>query len=147
MDALPSLLALLHVLGLVLAVGCATAKTALLFKCTSDQAFLPVFVAASRPLTRLLISGLVLLTLSGTGWLFIGYDLRPILIVKLCFVAAIWVLGPVIDNVVEPKFKKLMPVLGEPASAEFLAIQKQYVALEGVATGLFYVIIVIWMLL
>jgi hypothetical protein len=68
------------------------------------------------------------------------------LVLKLIHVVAIWVLGPIIDNVVEPKFRKLAPAAGEVASPEFIRIQKQYLTLEVMATGLFYVIIMMWVL-
>lgn len=63
------------------------------------------------------------------------------LVLKLVLVGAIWVLGPIIDNVVELKFRKPAPAAGEAASPEFIRIQKQYLTLEAIATGLFYVII------
>jgi hypothetical protein len=67
-----------------------------------------------------------------------------LLIVKVVLVAAIWMLGPLIDNVVEPKFLKLAPGAEEPPSPPFIRTQKQYLTLEVVATLLFYIIIVIW---
>jgi hypothetical protein len=66
--------------------------------------------------------------------------------VKLFLVAVIWVLGPVIDNVVEPRFQKLAPAAGESASLEFVRIQKRYLVLEFIANGLFYLIVVMWLL-
>jgi len=120
MASIPSLLSLVHILGLVSGIGCATAKLALLLKCRSDQAFLPVYLAVTRTLTKLIILGLALLTLSGIGWLLVGYDFTPLLIVKLAMVATIWMLGPIIDNVVEPKFRSLAPHPGEQASSAFL---------------------------
>ena len=146
MSSLPSLLSLAHLIGLALAVGCATAKLTLLVRCKADHAFVPTYVAVVRPLTRLIILGLALLTLSGVGWLVVGYAITPLLVVKLVLVGAIWVLGPVIDNVVEPKFLQLAPTPGESASPAFIRIQLHYLRLEVVATGLFYVIIAIWVL-
>lgn len=64
---------------------------------------------------------------------------------KLALVVAIWVLGPIIDNVVEPKFRDLAPGPGESASPAFVRIQERLL-LEGVATGLFYVIVLLWIL-
>jgi len=110
------------------------------------HAFLPAYMAAARPLTRLIILGLALLTLSGVGWLLIGYQFTPLLVAKLALVGAIWVLGPIIDNVVEPTFQKLAPRSGESASPAFIRIQQRYLLLEVIATGLFYVIVVIWVL-
>ena len=146
MPSLESLLSLAHHLGLALGLGCATAKLALLLKCKVDHAFLPAYLAAARPITRLIILGLALLVVSGIGWLLLGYPFTLLLIVKIALVAAIWVLGPIIDNVIEPKFKELAPGPGESASPAFIRIQQRYVVLEVIATGLFYVIIVMWML-
>jgi len=147
MPSLPSLLSLAHLIGLALGVGCATAKLTLLLKCRADYAFLPTFIAASKPITQLIILGLGLLTLSGAGWLLLGYQFTPLLIVKLSFVGVLWVLGPIIDNVIEPKFRMLAPKPGEPASPAFIRMQRRYLLIEVVATGLLYLIIVIWMLL
>lgn len=147
MTSLTSLLFLAHLIGLALAVGCATAKLTLLVRCKTDHAFVPSYIAVARPVTRLIILGLALLTLSGVGWLVLGYALTPLLVVKLVLVGAIWVLGPVIDNVVEPKFRQLAPAPGEAASPAFIRIQQDYLRLEVIATGLFYVIIAMWVLI
>jgi hypothetical protein len=146
MTSLPSLLLVAHLIGLALGVGCATAKLRLLVKCKADFAFVPAYLTAAKPITRLIVLGLGLLTLSGIGWLLLGYPFTPTLVVKLALVAAIWVLGPLIDNVVEPKFRKLAPGPGEPASPAFIIIQKRYLMMEIIATGLFYVIILMWVL-
>lgn len=140
-----SMLSLAHLVGLALGLGCATAKLSLLMRCKADHAFVPTYIAVSRPVTRLIILGLVLLTLSGIGWLFAGYSLTRLLFLKLVLVGAIWLLGPVIDNLVEPKFVRLAPADGAPASAEFMKIQRQYLWLETTATGLFYVIVILWL--
>lgn len=147
MPSFPSLLTLAHLIGLALAVGSATSKLTLLFRTKVDRTFLPTYVAATKPLTRLIVLGLALLTLSGVGWLLLGYPFTPLLVVKLALVLSIWVLGPIIDNVVEPRFQKFAPKLGESASSEFIRAQHSYLMLETLATGLFYVIIVIWILL
>ena len=76
MSALPSFLSLAHLIGLALGVGCATAKLTLLVRCKADHAFVPAYVAVARPITRLIILGLALLTLSGVGWLLLGYPSR-----------------------------------------------------------------------
>lgn len=146
MTSLPSLLSFAHLIGLALAVGSATAKLTLLLRSKADNAFLPSYIAVSRPVTRLIILGLALLTLSGVGWLLVGYRFTPRLVVKLALVVAIWVLGPVIDNVVEPTFRQLAPGPGESPSPAFTQIQRRYLLLELVATGLFYVIVVMWVL-
>lgn len=146
MDSWPTLLNLVHLVGLILGAGSATVKLALLLICTGDPAFVPTYLKVARPVTRLLIPGIILLTLSGVGWMFLGYGFTPRLIVKIVMVGAIWVLGPVIDNMIEPRYRRLAPAPGSAPSPEFLGMQRQYVAWEGVATLLFYVIVVMWML-
>jgi hypothetical protein len=147
MISLPSLLAFVHLVGLSLAVGAATVKLVLLIKFRSNSELIPVFIKASKPITQLIITGLFLLTFSGIGWLLMGYSFTTLLIIKLIFVAAIWILGPVIDNVIEPKFLKLAPVSGQQASAEFAGALNKYLGMEIIATGFFYVIIIIWILI
>jgi hypothetical protein len=147
MISLPSLLTFVHLVGLSMGIGAATVKLMLLMKCRSDLEFVPVYARVSRPITRLIISGLILLTLSGIGWLVIGYSFSSLLIIKLVFVAAIWVMGPVIDNVVEPRFYKLMPADGQQVSQEFVRVLKNYLLLEITATLFFYIILIIWVLI
>lgn len=146
MISLPTLLSLVHLIGLVLGVGAATVKLTLLLKCKADHAFVPVYITVARYMTRQIITGLVILTLSGIGWLLLGYPLTRALVVKLILVGAIWALGPVIDKGVEPKFEELAPASGESVSPDFDRIAKQYLTLEIIATGLFYVVIVFWVL-
>lgn len=147
MVSLPSLLLLTHLVGLALGLGSATAKLALLLKSRADSTFLPVYLKATKPITRLIVLGMILLTASGIGWLLLGYAITKVLAVKLILVAALWLLGPLIDNVIEPKFRKLVPVAGESASSAFLLAQRQYLAVELIATALFYLIVVMWVLL
>jgi len=144
MTWLPSLLTLTHLVGLALGVGSATVKLILLFRGTRHHDFLQTYLMVARPITKVLIVGMVLLTLSGIGWLLLGYPFTPLLILKLSLVLLIWVLGPIIDNVVEPKFRSL---LAQPAGASapgFARIERQYLLIEAFATWLFYLIIFIW---
>jgi hypothetical protein len=141
MNTLYSLWLVMHLLGLALGVGAATVKLALLLKCRADAGFVPVYLKVTRPITRLIIAGLILLTLSGIGWLVTDrYTFGPILITKLALVVALWVLGPVIDNVVEPKFRNLAPAAGEPATPAFARANRHLLVMESMATGAFYAI-------
>jgi hypothetical protein len=142
----PSLLSFTHLIGMALGIGGATAKLTLLLKCKTHPGFVPSYIQAIKPLTRLIVSGLALLTLSGIGWLLIGYPLTPKLVVKLALVGAIWVIGPLIDKAFEPKFQKLAPASGELATPEFIRAQQRYLLADLIATGLFYVIMVYWVL-
>lgn len=146
MVSLPALLSLTHLLGLALGLGSATGKLTLLLKSRADHTFIPVFLKVARPITRLIVAGMILLTVSGVGWLLLGYEITTVLAVKLILVVALWVLGPFIDNVVEPKFRRLAPQAGESASPAFLRVLRQYLVVEMTATGLFYVIVVMWVL-
>ncbi|HAM10184.1 MAG: hypothetical protein A2X05_04045 [Bacteroidetes bacterium GWE2_41_25] len=107
---------LFHLIGLSLAVGSATVKLVLLSKCNSDHESVSTFIRISKPVTKIIFSGLILITLSGIGWLIAGYSFTPMLIVKLVLVGLVWVIGPIIDNGVEPKFIKLAPKSGENPS-------------------------------
>lgn len=141
-----SLLSLTHLVGLALAVGAATVKVVLLLQCRADPSFVPAFVKISRLVTRQIVLGLVLLTLSGIAWLLRSYPLTALLIAKLVLVATVWVLGPIIDKVAEPRFMRLAPAPGQAVSAEFTRARKHYLALEITATSLFYVVILLWVL-
>ena len=72
MISLPSLLTFVHLVGLAIGVGAATVKLMLLLKCRSNSGFIQVFIKVSKPITKLIITGLILLTLSGIGWLLLN---------------------------------------------------------------------------
>ena len=141
--SLPTLLTLAHLSGLAFAVGAASVKVVLLLGSRRDPAFVATYLGVVRPITRLIVTGMILLTASGIGWTLLGYPLTPALIVKIVLVAVIWVLGPIIDNVAEPRFRRLAPAPGEAFSPAFLRARRLYMSLEFTATLLFYVIIVL----
>ena len=140
----PSLLSVVHLIGLALGVGAATVKLVLLLQSRSNPALVPVFLSVVRPITKVIILGLVLLLASGIGWIAMGRPFTSTLVAKSVLVAALFILGPIIDNVVEPKYRAAAPRSGEAASAEFLRAQQRFLALEIAATGIFYVIVVAW---
>jgi hypothetical protein len=142
-----TVLMLAHLFGLALAMGAASVKLMLLLRSRRDHGFVPTYLEIARPVTRLIVLGLILLTLSGIGWLLLGYPFTTVLIAKLILVGAIWVLGPIIDNVVEPRFARLAPVGDELPSPDFLSTQKRYLALEVAATGAFYGVVALWVIL
>lgn len=144
MPSISTLLLLTHLVGLSLAVGAATTKLGLLLKSRGDVAFAQVYVRISRIVTRFIITGIAMLTLSGIGWLLAGYPLTEKLIIKLVLVAAVWAMGPYIDNVIEPKFNKHLADATGAATEAFLSVQKRYLAVEMTATGLFYAIVIVW---
>jgi hypothetical protein len=51
-----------------------------------------------------------------------------------------------IDNVFEPRFRELAPEPGQPPSVQFARAERRFVAAEVFATGLFYAIVVWWVL-
>ena len=140
------LLTLIHVLGLALGLGAATTKTVLLLRCGADAELIAAYLRVRRFVTRVIITGLALLVVSGAGFLLDGISLGADLILKLVLVAALFVLGPVIDNVIEPRFAKAAPAPGAPASPEFVGARRRYVAIEVAATSLFYLITAFWIL-
>lgn len=142
-----SFLTIIHLIGLTLGAGAASVKVILLLKCRADHSFIPAYLKIVRPVTKILITGIILLTLSGLIWLLSGYPLMFILIIKIILVLAIWVMGPIIDNKVEPEFIKLAPESGNEVSTEFAQIFKKYLMLELTATSLFYIIIIYWVLI
>ncbi|HSM07262.1 MAG TPA: hypothetical protein VK858_21725 [Longimicrobiales bacterium] len=146
MISLPAVLRVVHLLGVALGLGSATAKLTLLLRCRADHEFVTVFLEVTRLLTRQIVLGLVLLVVSGIGWILLGYPFTPLLVTKLVLVGAMFVMGPIIDNVVEPRFKELAPGTGEAPSPEFVRAQTRYLGLEMAATAMFYVIVVLWVM-
>jgi len=60
------------------------------------------------------------------------------LIFKIVLVTAIWILGPIIDNVAEPKLKKFCPLPEQSPTPDFIRAQKQHLLLEIAAIILMY---------
>ena len=98
-------------------------KARFLLKSKADPAYLLPYLALATAITRLIVLGLVLLTLAGIGLLLLGHALTALLVVKLAMVVLIFVLGPLIDKVVEPRFRELTPRAGESHSTAFIRIQ------------------------
>jgi len=146
MISMRAVLVFAHLIGLALAIGAATAKLVLLLRCRVDPDTASSFVAVRRPITHVIIGGLMLATLSGVGFLWLGYPMSSRLTAKVVLVVAVWALGPVIDKVVEPAFVRLAPAQGEAPSEAFLAAGRRYLFVESIATGLFYVIVAMWVL-
>ncbi len=141
------LVRLIHLIALALAVGAATAKIFLLLRCRKDPASVTTYLNVEGPITRQIIVGQALLTISGIIYaLLLGYGFTSRLIVKIVLVALVWVLGPIIDNVLAPRFKRTAPAPGEPATPEFREALGRYLFWDVAATGLFYAIIAFWML-
>jgi len=141
-----SLLTLMHLVGLGLGLGAASVKLALVLRARSDRALVPTFLASSKTITRLIIAGMILLTLSGVGFLWQGFRVGTVLGVKIVMVVALWAAGPLIDNVFEPRYRELAPALGQPASTDFARAEGRFLAAETFATGLFYAIVIWWVL-
>jgi hypothetical protein len=146
MIPLLSLFTIIHLIGLSIAVGAATLKVILLLKCKSDYSFVPIYIKVAKPTTAIIITGMMLLTLSGIGWLVYGYPIGTELIIKLVLVVSILIMGPIIDKVVEPKFRKLAPSAGQTATKEFVSASNKFITFEITATSMFYAIIIIWVL-
>ena len=137
------ILMIIHIIGLIFAAGSATIKLILLFKCRSDPEFYATYFQVALPVTRVLVFGMILLTVSGIAWMIIGYTFDPLLIFKMALVGIMWILGPVINNVAEPKFRNMVSQPEQFMSAKFKNAKKQYYTLEIIATALMYTIAII----
>lgn len=134
---------LVHLLGIGLALGSAAVKVSLLVGCRGAPGRARAYVQVAPAVTRLLVTGLALLTLSGMAWLLLGRPFTPLLAGKVGLVAGVWALGPVIDKVVEPAFVRLVP---SGAGPELARARRRYLALELVATGLLGAIVILGVL-
>ncbi len=142
MDTWHTLL-LIHLLGLALAVGAATVKLVLALGCRKNPQLLPVFLQVTGPASRLIALGMVLLALSGFGWILRGdAGLTPQLAVKIALVVAVFAIGPYIDKAVEPRLGRLAALPAGEAAPELARVQRLHLTLESLATALLYVIVV-----
>jgi hypothetical protein len=137
----------MHIIGLAIGVGSATVKLILALKAKVNYEFLTVYFKVNKIITRFIISGFIILIVSGIGLLLIGYSFTPLLQIKVVLVILVFAIGPLIDNVYEPKFEKLFSQSGETGALTFARIQNQHLALEVTATMLMYVITIMGVLL
>ena len=135
---------LVHLVGLGLSLGAAAVKVSLLLACRVDPRQTSAYLLVAPIVTRFIVLGLGLLTVSGITWLVLGRPVTPLLGAKLGLVAILWVLGPIIDRRVEPAFTRLAPAGG--SSPDLTRARRRYVALELVATALVGVITVLGVL-
>jgi len=140
-----TVLGVVHVTGLALGMGAATVKFGAVAR-SRDPRIARAFLELSPSMTRPIVLGMVLLTLSGIGWMILGYPMSRELGLKFAPVAALWVLGPWIDKQVEPRFAGAVAAAGDSLSPAFTAAHRRFLLIEGVATGLFYLIVLGWML-
>lgn len=146
MDSWHALL-MIHLFGLALAVGAATVKLVLALSCRNRPELLPVFAQVTGPASRLIALGMVLLALSGFGWILLGAaSLTPLLGLKIALVVAIFAIGPYIDRAVEPKLARLAALTAERSAPELARVQRLHLALESVATALLYLVVVVGVL-
>jgi hypothetical protein len=137
---------LVHLAGMGLALGGAAVKLSILVGCRLDPSLTAAYVRVAKPITRLIVVGMLLLTASGILWLVLGRPFTPELYVKIALAGVVWVLGPVIDNVVEPTFVRLAPAGGAAVTPEFARVQRRHLALELIATALLGAITVLGVL-
>lgn len=147
MNTISFILALAHLVGIVFGIGAATVKIILLFKCRSNAGFIPIFLGVLKPVTMVIVIGQFLLTLSAIGLMVSGYPFTTIIILKIILLGCLWILGPTIDKVFEPKFEKLAPRQGESADPQFVKALNQFLAAEVFANGLFYAALILGLLL
>lgn len=147
MKIFSEILYVVHVIALSLAAGAAIVKMLLVFRCKKNYRFYNDYFKLAPMLSKLIIAGMVLLTVSGIAWIFTGYSVNSLLIIKIVLVAGIWVLGPLIDGYAEPKIKKFLPFSEQAPAQEFFPAQKLHLRLEVVATILMYAVLIIGVLL
>ncbi|MBW6495563.1 MAG: hypothetical protein K0B16_13590 [Burkholderiaceae bacterium] len=146
MFSLSVVLTLVHLIGFALGVGGATLKLYMLLQSASDLSLISSYFRTARTITRLIVLGIILLTVSGLAMVVL-VGARPftaLFIIKLLGVGAILIIWPLIDNVTEPRARILAPQGAEAPNAQFRSALRLYVTLEIVATALFYLITVIW---
>lgn len=148
MFSLASFLTLAHLLGFALGLGGATVKILLLLQSAANHDLFPSYSKFVRLITRLIVTGLILLIASGLVTIVVE-GARPftaLFMFKLLAVAALLIIGPYIDNVAEPRARLLAPTDGQAPSAAFRSALRLYLALEGAATALFYLVTIAWVL-
>lgn len=133
---LRTLFIFVHLIGLAFGVGGVTANAILMIKTRSNKEFTPIIMKAVVLIGKLVFFGLVLLTVSGIGFLYLGYPLAR-LTVKLFLVGALWIEGPLVHYFTS-RLAKLVPNPSQPASPEFLSIKRKTQVIGMIGVILWY---------
>jgi hypothetical protein len=141
-----SLFIFIHIVGLAFGLGGVTVNFALMIKARFDKELASIMSKVSKTIGPLIFLGLVLLTISGIGFVRLGYPLTRTLIVKLHLVAVLWMEGLLISYI-SLKLGRLAPKLGEPPSLKFLSTRRKMQALAAVGLVLWYTITALGVLL
>jgi hypothetical protein len=164
----------IHIVGLAFGLGGVTVNFALMIKARFDKELASIIPRVSKTIGPLIFLGLVLLTISGIGFVHLGYPLTRTLVVKLHLVGVLWVEGLLISYL-SSKLGRLAPKshladidreiervkkhvsaglsgsvlepLGEPPSLKFLSTRRKMQALATVGLFLWYTITVLGVLL
>lgn len=135
-----------HIIGLAFGVGGVTVNAVLMMKARSDKELASIMVKVEKAIGPLIFLGLGLLTLSGIGFLGLGYPLTRTLSIKLFLVAALWAEGPLIRYHTS-RLAKLALGPNESSSLEFLSTKKKVQALRAVGVILWYATTILGVLL
>lgn len=133
---LRALFIFVHVIGSALGVGGVTANVVLWTKARFDKELAPAILKIVELIGKLIFLGLILLTLSGIGFLYLGFPLAR-LTVKLSLVAALWVESPLVHYLTS-RVANLAPKPGQPQSPEFLSIKRKTQVVGTIGVILWY---------
>jgi len=134
---LRTLFILIHTVGLAFGLGGVTINVVLTIKARFDKELASTIIKILKTIGPLIFLGLLLLTISGIGFMRLGYPLTRTLAVKHILVVALWVESPLIFYLTS-KLAKLAPKQGEPPSHKFLSTKMKMQALVAVGVFLWY---------
>ena len=143
---LRTLFIFVHTVGLAFGLGGVTINVVLMIKARFDKELASTIIKVSKTIGPLIFLGLVLLTISGIGFMRLGYPLTRTLAVKHILVVALWIEGPLIFYLTS-KLAKLSPTPSEPPSLKFLSTRRMMQALAAAGLILWYTITVLGVLL
>jgi hypothetical protein len=126
-----------HTIGLAFGLGGVTASFVLMIKSRFDRELASTIINVSKTIAPLIFLGLVLLTISGIGFMRLGYPLTRTLAIKHALVVALWIVGPIMLYLTS-KLEKLSSKPGEPPSPKFLSTRTKVQALAVVGLVLWY---------
>jgi hypothetical protein len=126
-----------HTVGLAVGLGGVTVNVTLMIKSRFDKELASNMAKILKTIGLLIFLGLVFLTISGIGFMRLGYPVTRTLAVKHVLVVALWIIGPLIFYFTS-KLAKLSPKPREYPSAKFLSTKRKMQALAAVALILWY---------
>ena len=124
----------IHLISMAFGVGGSTLAMIISRKIDKNPEIAPIIMELIKPVSKLIRLGLILLILSGLGFMVLGskgYIYQPFFLAKMLTVSIISINAILMKFVLNPKLRKLIKKSGSKSSPELLKVKK-YIKLSNI---------------